>query len=385
MPKKPRDKWDKLDILLKPAGGIMAAVLIAGIGFFGSGYLEKRQDKEMRTRLYTELISKREQSESVLRKDMFTKIIDKFLSSDTSGLEGKVLNLELLVYNFHESLNLKPLFNHVIRELPESLDPKSNDFLKRLRRVAGEIKNKQAAVLGDHGIFQDIEFKCPNAFMSLPDSVEVLPPIFRKGFCLELDSIVRYFIVEILEIDSGSREIEINLEIITPIGERAILWITDTVCSDTSENIFDLDYKALSGLLEDSLHSNDLVSIIMEEYITSMTEFVDPFADPIEASPLASKPPPEKQKPDPKDALDMEDNHFGVDFFDFPMIDNTRLGQKDHRLAIVLTRWQPDPENEDSITAIEMKAICFPGSYASLKDRPFYDDIVNKLMPEKDD
>jgi len=62
------------------------------------------------TRIYLELTSKREESESALRKDMFVSIIESFLRPGAATLDERVLNLELLSYNFHESLNLKPLF-----------------------------------------------------------------------------------------------------------------------------------------------------------------------------------------------------------------------------------------------------------------------------------
>jgi hypothetical protein len=42
---------------------------------------------------------------------MFKSIIDSFLRTGSSSIEDQVLNLELLVYNFHESLNLSPSFS----------------------------------------------------------------------------------------------------------------------------------------------------------------------------------------------------------------------------------------------------------------------------------
>jgi hypothetical protein len=44
--------------------------------------------------------------------------------------------------------------------------------------------------------------------------------------------------------------------------------------------------------------------------------------------------------------------------------------------------------NEDSTGClinhrIEFKVIYFPGSYSSMKEKPYFDDIVSKLLPEK--
>ena len=70
-----KDWWDKAAIILHPVGGLLAALAVAGLGFFGSQFLEKRQAEETRARFYSELISKREEADSALRKDMFMSII----------------------------------------------------------------------------------------------------------------------------------------------------------------------------------------------------------------------------------------------------------------------------------------------------------------------
>ena len=112
--------------MLQPVGGLLTAIAVAVLGFWTSSYLRAREGREaalrerMQTsdtnaRLYSELTSKREESDSALRKDMFTSIINSFLREGPATLEQKMLNLELLVYNFHESLNLKPLFMHIER------------------------------------------------------------------------------------------------------------------------------------------------------------------------------------------------------------------------------------------------------------------------------
>jgi len=69
---------------------------------------------------------------------------------------------------------------------------------------------------------------------------------------------------------------------------------------------------------------------------------------------------------------------FSVDFFEFPMIDNTRL-INDKRCSVVLRDF--DMVNK----FVEIDIIFFPGSHSSLKERPYYDDIVNKLLPRYKD
>jgi hypothetical protein len=64
---------------------------------------------------------------------------------------------------------------------------------------------------------------------------------------------------------------------------------------------------------------------------------------------------------------------------------NTRL-QNDMRLAVVLNSMVSEnrvnnsglPEGKSN--RIELKVIYFPGSRSSLKEKPYFDDIVSKLL-----
>ena len=71
--------------------------------------------------------------------------------------------------------------------------------------------------------------------------------------------------------------------------------------------------------------------------------------------------------PEVKDAKQLS---FTISPFDFPMIDNTRLSD-DQRCAVVLTAFDA--------TSANIRVIYFPGSHASLRDRPYYEEIVEGL------
>lgn len=114
----------------------MTAVTVALLGFLTSQYLSKRQATETRVQLYAQLMSQREQSDSALRKDMFRAILESFLKESSKSLDEQVLNLELLAYNFHDALDLKPLFIYLNKKIVASHDPAKADLLKRLERVA---------------------------------------------------------------------------------------------------------------------------------------------------------------------------------------------------------------------------------------------------------
>ena len=130
-----RDGWDKADIILKPVGGLLTALAVAGLGFFGSRALDRRQAEDSKVRLYTELMSQREASETAFRKEMFGSIFGKFLTPTPTGYEQELLNLELLSYNFNEDLYLYPLFNQLYAKINGSQGPRAKDYLRPLRSL----------------------------------------------------------------------------------------------------------------------------------------------------------------------------------------------------------------------------------------------------------
>jgi hypothetical protein len=287
-PVRKRDTWDKIDILMRPMGGLLTAGAITLLGFITSSALNQRQATDTNTRLYTELMSRREESESALRKDMCVSIINSFVNPHDTGLSPSVLNLEMLAYNFHESLNLKPLFEEmrrrVMRAREEAQTPAAraeNDaYLDRLQRMAREIVRRQMIVLEGVGKRFDRTIDLAGD----PSGTTLEPAT------LTLDGVPTTFGIDVLDIDRENREIRIGLSIETP---------------------------------------------------------------------------------DPEQGRQTKMATFGVSYFDFPMIDNTRLvgGQ---RCSVVL--------NSISDQSADITLVLFPGSYASLKEKPYYNEVIESVL-----
>ncbi|HEY7113080.1 MAG TPA: hypothetical protein VIA45_09135 [Thermoanaerobaculia bacterium] len=295
-----RDRWDKAAIVLQPVGGLLTALAVAILGFWTSSFLREREAREtalrerMQTsdtnaRLYSELISKREESESALRKDMFTSIINSFLGAGPQTLEQKVLNLELLVYNFHESLNLKPLFQHLERLAKES--PQRGEYVPRLNRVAEEVTKKQMLVIEEGGQTFDATANLKTLGFAAPDGATEVPAVSRD---LTLDGIRRNFKIELLGADAEKEQVQVRVTVRGGLGSAG-------------------------GGAE-----------------TTSTE-------------------------------------FWLGYFDFPMIDNIRL-PNDQRLAVVLNNFDADHRSADLTVAY------FPGKYAGLREKPYYDEVLAKLL-----
>lgn len=290
-----RDRWDKAAIVLQPLGGLLTAVAVAVLGFWTSSYLraregreaalrERMQTSETNARLYSELTSKREESDSALRKDMFTSIINSFLREGPATLEQKMLNLELLVYNFHESLNLKPLFLHIEREVGGK--PQAPAYRARLRQVAEEVIKKQMLVIEDGGETFDATIDAKTLAFPSPEGSS---PFVAKD--LVVDGIRRNVKLEVIAADPPQEEVQLRMTVRTAEANR----------------------------------------------------------------------------------VDTSSAEFWVGPFDFPMIDNTRLPH-DQRLAVVLNNFDARRGVADVTVAL------FPGKYAGLREKPYYDEVLAKLL-----
>lgn len=286
MADKERDGWDKAAIILQSLGGFVTAAVVAMLGIVGSSYLDEKQKIDTNVRLYTELMSKREDAESALRKDMFTSIIETFLKPQAPSLDVRVLNLELLAYNFHESLNLKPLFASIGQQISQATDARKPEYRDRLSRVAREITRKQMVILEGAGKKFDSKFKLAN----VPTSKTGMPVELEETL-LSLEGIQREFRLYIMEVNSETQELRIRLEVITP-GQ-------------------------------------------------------------------------------PSSRFAMNNVEFWVGFYDFPMIDHTRLSH-DQRVAVTLNNFEKGYAN--------ITLVYFPGAYAGLKEKPYYQEVVKELL-----
>ena len=313
-----KDFWDKIDILLKPLGGLFTGLALAAVGYFTTNLLEeqqaqqterlaKQQTEETNRRLYTEIMTSREKADSDLRKEMFNSIIAAFLDPEKASLDEKVLALELLAYNFHDVIDLSPLFKHVANSIDtsEDLNKDTKDTLNdQLQRVAREVIDKQLATLAGGGQ-------------------------------------IKQFTLKFSDFDEDYRE--------------------ETVSED--------------DFLDDSEADEDpfkeiLVPMNIDDPEKSGQRYI--YIEPLYVYPDSSEIMIKLESGSPDNRLKAEvDVMFKVGFFDFPMIDNTRVSHA-QRIGIALTNFSNDHA--------EIALVYFPASRASLKEKPFYDEVINELQ-----
>jgi hypothetical protein len=301
--KEKRDKWDKIQIIMQPIGGLITAVTIALVSYFGSAYLNNKQNNEAKISLYTQLMSSREQSESALRKDMFNSILGTILK-DSHSLDENILQLELLAYNFHESLNLMPLFVYMDRQIAAEKNIQLKEaYRNRLYKMAGDVISKQISSLEGAAIRETM-------FITFPSDSGKIKPGLSQDLAMDWkDSKVFY----------------------------------DTVRVGNTKNVYKrVVFLKASGynLVDKTVNVRlDIETSINDKYVNMVTQ------------------------------------DFTIDYFQFPMIDNTRLSN-DMRCAVVMRDF-------DFPNFIEVDILYFPGSHSSLKEKPYYDDVVKKLLMDR--
>jgi hypothetical protein len=298
------------------------------VGYVLNSSISTSQTRDSNLRLYADMMGRREEADSALRKDMFQSILQTFVSSapgSRSNPEALVLNLELLAYNFHESLDLGPLFKHVQRQLTNGTpdapkDPKDQSLVWRLERVAEEVKERQLAAIGESGAIERGELdvtKAGASAWSLGRSAIQLKAGEQRGgatLCLGFSSNdlsmgateptphYRQFRVEFLDFAPDRREVELALAVSKPLAR------------DECER-----------LQESAVERANIET----------------------------------------------EAQFWVGPFGFPMIDNTRLSRSE-RCSISVIRIL-----ENSVT---LAISYFPASRASLKDKPYYDEVLQDLL-----
>lgn len=287
-PRPEKDGWEKAAIVLQPLGGLLAALTVAGLGFFGSQFLERRQSAETRARFYSELISKREEADSALRKDMFMSIIQSFLRPESASIDDRIVKLELLAFNFHESLNLKPLFVQLAGDISRSSSPTKAEYADRLENVAREVVRKEMVVL--EGVGASFERS-----VDFEDVANTPGGLTLEAGRLTLDGVTREFGIVVKGVELEKKDLQLRVEVKTP----------------------------REGSSE----------------------------------------------------VQSDDAEFWVDYFDFPMIDHVRLS-RDQRCAVVIRNYGK--------ASARISLVYFPGSYASLKEKPYIQEMIRDLLGAKD-
>jgi hypothetical protein len=317
-----RDKSTPAWIELAKVLALPLVTLVLGYWFNSS--LNERQQIDNNVRLYAEMMGRREEADSNLRKDMFNSILNTFMAKDAAAsklsaeeqIRQQILSLELLAYNFHESLDIAPLFKDVERRIPkeEKGGGPNMELQARLESVALQVIEHQLTALSDVGMVErgdavpdkikDFQAHLMFGAHAVPDP-NVKPGEGPQRLCMSMEATnrtrrYRQFKLELIGYNPDRREVQVHLYASQPLSE-----------AECKQNTLDLEGKR------------------------------------------------------------EVDTNFYVGLFDFPMIDNTRLSGSE-RCSISMTALNPG--------VVSLTLAYFPASRASLKDKPYYDEVIRDLV-----
>ena len=291
------------------------------LGYWFNSSLNERQQIDNNVRLYAEMMGRREEADSNLRKDMFNSILTTFMARDPNSkltaddqIRQQILSLELLAYNFHESLDIAPLFKDVGRRISINETPVSTELRGRLESVALQVIEHQLTALSDVGTVERGD--------ALPDKIKDLQAHIMFGARAIADPMVK----------PGEGPSRVCLSMEATDGARHY-------------RQFLLELIGYNQLVHEVQVRLYVSKVLTAEQCQQAT-------------------------------LDLEgqreiDTNFVVGLFDFPMIDNTRLSGSE-RCSVSLTALNPN--------VVSLTVAYFPASRASLKDKPYYDEVIKALV-----
>lgn len=249
---------------------------------------DRMAQREQSYRLYTEMINRREESDTALRRELFTRLMGN-LEQQNRNIEQRLVALEMLSLNFHDTLHVGPLFAEVDRLIALEPLPRRHRLLVELDRIVAQVKGRQAATLEIDGAKYDWAIQLTELYDGSPALTERFS-LARPGTFPQAagPAARREFVVDVLSHD--------------PLRRR--LYVV----------------------------------------VSSPDGGVD--------RPLG----------------------FWVDPYDLPLLSFGRLSATE-RFALLLDHYDPN------VGFAMLRLIYFPSTRSATKDRPYIDDLINRLLP----
>ena len=203
------------------AGNLATPLTVAIVGVLTSVYVNQQQTAETNRRAFTELLSQREEADTNLRREMFKTVLDSVLQKGSNDLLEQILKLEILAYNFHESLDLGPLFQDVLRRVDPSNPNDPN--LQRLTKVAADVVFKQVEGLTfDIGVSKDAQVDFAELKADPSGIPNVIDEVLRLRYPEREAALhpARRFRLDVFGRDLKQQELRLHLRI-SPAGADA--------------------------------------------------------------------------------------------------------------------------------------------------------------------
>lgn len=321
----PRDLWARAESLAKILGAL--ALLIGSVAI--PVIIQRTTEQGQRTQIYMQIMSEREKADTAIRQEMFKTLLTNYLGAFTDqdsketevSFRKRIMFLDLLNLNFQEYLNARPLFEDV------------NARLERVKK--GRTKGSP-----DEKALRQLRAE--------------LIRVSRNVASSQSTSLARFGLSQKFDIQAGQRVCvrlypTENLKEIKGGREEALADLKPKSCAsiETQDSAaFDKGRPAIEVELIDT--TNVVANV-------RVTPFQEAFKNGTLNGARAGTPLP-----------------FEVSVFDLPYMDNTRVFDGS-RFALVLSETYPDERR------VEFKAIAFREEFMSLRDRPFLEEMLQRL------
>ncbi len=338
-----RTGLSRLESLAKTLAGFSAVISAIAIPLLLNSYTEKNRRAEMLLRTMTE----RERSDTEIRQSMFQALVSGYLGSlkedlaktDEASFRRRMMFLELLTVNFQEYFNTKPLFEDVYRGLQQNVlaardaaeREKWNALEDQLIRASGNIVSRQVTMLNTFG------------------KTTVFNVFKNKPMCVRLYD--RDDFATLRKQDERSRFDSFTDGACIQGPPPSIAEVSDARSRPVTES-------AGAGRRQ----SVEIVPVTIEKAATTVVLklYEDVFVENVFKKSVLNR------------VLKID-----VSRFDLPYMDNTKMTDGS-RFALVLRGVYLDENPEEA--SVEIEAIRFRSDFISLRDRPYFEEMIEKLQ-----
>src|SRR5882672_3317719 len=155
---QPAGRFKRFLDYLEPISKIVGGVSIPIAGLFVTLALHQQTESNQRAQLYANIMTGREKADSDVRAQMFSRLLDRYLVTSggvtLDGFRDRVMFLDLVQANFEEYFNARPLFTRLYeqvrdqeRRTPGPERPAWTQLKQQLFEIAKDTTSRQVALL----------------------------------------------------------------------------------------------------------------------------------------------------------------------------------------------------------------------------------------------
>jgi hypothetical protein len=343
-PKKPRDAWERLELVVK----LIAGISIPLFGVLVTLLLGRESETNRQAQFYASIMTEREKADSEIRAKMFDFLLTRYFGSAQNSpqsledFENRIIFLDLLLENFQEHFSSRAIFAHLRRQINDREAKEKTEsgkkawqglneklFSMRTNVAAGQIRSLALLGLTRRDVYvpltKQIDPTAPQFVASGSDRV----PLYSTHGLTGLEGV---------------------------LDTREASGLQESEKGDVARYSIRL---AVNRIDEDS--ATTTVAIYEDKYVGNKFD------------PASSKP--------------VEVVEFDASYFSTPYIDNTRLSNRS-RFSLIYKGCMDaqDPEYKcrfplaaDRQPQAIFDVVVFKEEVLSQKDRPYLDQVLEKI------